>query len=136
MRLAVVRDFRAEGWPSMDLCADQLLDHLPAAIVAEDVAPDFRHVFGRLPFLRRAGFNADRLLNRHLLLPGVVRGAARRAGFVHVVDHSYAHVISASPSGTRGSTVTTSMPFDQFCNPRTSPGRGGFASLRGGLSMD
>jgi hypothetical protein len=32
LRLAVVRDFRAEGWPSMDLCADQLLAHLPTAI--------------------------------------------------------------------------------------------------------
>ena len=29
IRLAVVRDFRAELWPSMDLCADQLLANLP-----------------------------------------------------------------------------------------------------------
>ena len=94
-RLAVVRDYRAEGWPSMDLCADQLLAHLPPSVAAEEVAPPFRRAFGRLPLLGRTGFNADRLLNRHVLLPRAVRRAARRADFVHVVDHSYAHVVPA-----------------------------------------
>lgn len=102
MRLAVVRDFRAEGWPSMDLCADQLLAHLPAAVAAEDVAPPFRRALGRLPFGRRAGFNADRLLNRHVLLPRAVRRVARRFDFVHVADHSYAHVTAAAPPGRAG----------------------------------
>jgi glycosyltransferase involved in cell wall biosynthesis len=102
MRLAVVRDFRAERWPSMDLCADQLLSHLPAAVSAEDIAPVFRRVFGRFPFLHRTGFNADRLLNRHLLLPRVVRRAARHNDFVHVVDHSYAHLVGAVPPGRAG----------------------------------
>jgi glycosyltransferase involved in cell wall biosynthesis len=99
LRLAVVRDFRAEGWPSMDLCADELLAHLPASVVAEDVAPPFRRVFGQLPLLQRTGFNADRLLNRHVLLPRAVRRAARRADFVHVVDHTYAHVVAAGGRG-------------------------------------
>jgi glycosyltransferase involved in cell wall biosynthesis len=102
LRIAVVRDFRAEGWPSMDLCADQLLAHLPASVVAEDVVPEFRRVFARLPFLRRAGFNADRLLNRQVLLPRVVRRAVRRTDFVHVVDHSYAHLATAVPAGRAG----------------------------------
>jgi glycosyltransferase involved in cell wall biosynthesis len=101
-RLAVVRDFRAELWPSMDLCADQLLGHLPATVVAEDVAPAFRRVLGHLPFLSRAGFNADRLLNRHLLLPRIVRRTAGRADFVHVVDHSYAHLVRSLPPGRAG----------------------------------
>jgi len=101
-RLAVVRDYPAEGWPSMDLCADQLLAHLPAGVAAEDIAPHFRRAFGRLPFVGRAGFNADRLLNRHVLLPRVVRRVARHADFVHVVDHSYAHIVSSVPPGRAG----------------------------------
>lgn len=102
MRIAVVRDFLAEGWPSMDLCADQLLALLPPSVAAVDVSPAFRRVCGRLPFARRAAFNADRVLNRHVLLPRVVRRAARGADFVHVVDHSYAHVASAVPAGRAG----------------------------------
>src|SRR5689334_23031240 len=102
LRLAVVRDFRAEAWPSMDLCADQLLTHLPPDVRGIDVAPPFRRVFGRLPFARGIGFNADRVLNRHALLPRAVRHAARAADFVHVVDHSYAHVVNSTPPGRAG----------------------------------
>jgi glycosyltransferase involved in cell wall biosynthesis len=86
----------------MDLCADQLLAHIPATIAAQDVAPDFRRAFGLLPFLGRVGFNADRVINRHLLLPRAVRRAARRADFVHVVDHTYAHAVNAVPPGRAG----------------------------------
>ena len=99
LRLAVVRDFRAEGWPSMDLCANQLLAHLPENVSAEDVAPPFRRIASRFG---RAGFNADRLFNRHVLLPPVVRRAALRTDCVHIVDHSYAHLALAVPPGRAG----------------------------------
>lgn len=102
MRLAVVRDFQAEGWPSMDLCADQLLAHLPNCVAPTVIAPRFRRLFSQVPVLRRATFNADRLLNRHLFLPCLVGREAQHADFVHVVDHSYAHVASAVPPGRAG----------------------------------
>jgi hypothetical protein len=42
-RLAVVCDFKEEGWPSMDLCAQMLLDQLPnvagTAVQARRVCP-------------------------------------------------------------------------------------------------
>ena len=101
IRVAVVRDFRAECWPSMDLCADQLLGHLPPPIMAQDVAPPFLRLFSRMPILRQAGFNGDRLLNRHLLLPRTVQAAAHQSDFVHVVDHSYAHVLKTVPPDRR-----------------------------------
>lgn len=121
LRLAIVRDYRAERWPSMDLCADQLLAHLPDGIAAVDVAPPFRHLFGHLPFTRRASFNADRLLNRHLLLPRAVRRAARRADFVHVVDHSYAHVVSAVPPGWAGVYCHDLDAFRSLLEPDKEP---------------
>ncbi len=43
--LAVLPDFPAEGWPSMDFCADMLLSNLP---VAAQVCPSFRQFFARL----------------------------------------------------------------------------------------
>lgn len=86
----------------MDLCADQLLAHLPDGVRAVDVAPPFRSVVGRIPGIGGIGFNADRLLNRHLFLPQSVRRLTRDADFVHVADHSYAHLALALPPGRAG----------------------------------
>jgi glycosyltransferase involved in cell wall biosynthesis len=102
LRLAVVRDFRAEGWPSMDLCADQLLAHLPPSIITDDIAPRFHRLFSRFPLSRQSGFNADRVINRHFVLPRCVRRAANRADFVHIVDHSYAHIVIGVPPDRAG----------------------------------
>jgi len=86
----------------MDLCADQLLAHLPAGARGIDIAPPFRSLFGRVPGAGRRGFNADRLANRHLLLPEHVRSLTCDADFVHIADHSYAHLTLALPPGRAG----------------------------------
>ena len=124
-RLGVVCDFRAEGWPSMDLCADELLAHLPAAVpglAAADLAPPFRRRFQRLPLVgrRNAAFNADRLLNRHVYLPRFLR---RAAGFdlFHVVDHSYAHVVRALPPGRAGVYCHDLDAFRSLLDPAADP---------------
>src|SRR5262245_595574 len=104
LRLGVVRDYRAEGWPSMDLCADELLAHLPAFVAATDLTPSFRHRLQRLPFLGRTNvaFNADRLLNRHLDLHRYLRRRAGDFDMFHVVDQTYAQVVHALPAGKAG----------------------------------
>jgi glycosyltransferase involved in cell wall biosynthesis len=103
LRLAVVRDYRAEGWLSMDLCADQLLMHLPKELLqVTEVAPPFRRLLSRWPCTSRTGFNADRFVNRYLLLPRHVCRVASRVDFVHIVDHSYAHLVHAVPGGRAG----------------------------------
>jgi glycosyltransferase involved in cell wall biosynthesis len=119
--LAVVRDFRAEGWPSMDLCADELLAHLPKTVAAEDVAPPFRKRLGRLPRIKGLGFNADRILNRHVLLPKAVRFAARTNDFVHIVDHSYAHLVQAVPLGRAGVYCHDLDAFRSILEPGEEP---------------
>lgn len=121
LRLAVVRDYQAEGWPSMDLCADQLLAHLPAEVEAIDIAPPFRRLFGRLPIPHRFGFNADRLVNRHLLLPSAVRRTACHTDFVHVVDHSYAHVVNSLPAGSAGVYCHDLDTFRCLLEPQREP---------------
>jgi hypothetical protein len=72
--LAILTDFPEEGWPSMDLCGDMLLAHLPwdgpLAVEAARLCPLFRQLATRLPVAgrRHAALNADRLLNRFILL--------------------------------------------------------------------
>ena len=106
LRLGIIRDFRAENWPSMDLCADQLLTHLAAVpgVAAIDLELPFRRRATRLPRIGRtnAAFNLDRLLNRHHDLPQFLCRTSTRPDLFHVVDHSYAHVIHALPPGRVG----------------------------------
>ncbi len=119
--VAIVRDFRAEGWPSMDLCADQLLAHWPPGAGVEDVATPFRRRVGRVPFAGGTGFNADRLLNRHVFLPRIVRLAAGRSDFVHIVDHSYAHLTRAVPPGRAGVYCHDLDAFRSLLEPAAEP---------------
>lgn len=115
LRLGVVRDYRAERWPSMDLAADQLLAHLSPGVAATDLAPDFLRVFGRW------SFNADRVLNRHVFLPRHVRCAAGPFDFVHVVDHSYAHLVSAARPGRAGVYCHDLDAFRCLLDPAADP---------------
>ena len=106
--LAILTDFPEEGWRSMDLCGDMLLDHLPRegplAVEADRLCPPFRRLATRLPVVgrRRAAFNADRLLNRFILFPRYARQAARRFDLFHVADHTYAQLVHALPAGRTG----------------------------------
>ena len=95
--------------------------HLPAPLTPKTSLRSFRRVFGRLPFLRRVGFNADRLLNRHVLLARTVRRAAHRADFVHIVDHSYAHLVKAVPPGRAGVYCHDLDAFRSLLEPENEP---------------
>jgi len=92
----------------MDLCAEQLLRHLPAtgpiALCATRVCPPFRRAVGRLPFLGRknAALNADRVLNRFVFFPSHLGRVASAFDAFHVVDHSYAQLVHALPRSRTG----------------------------------
>ena len=106
--IAILSDFKEEGWPSMDLCGEMLLENMPAsgpfALKAERECPRFRHVATGLPRLgrHRSAFNADRLINRFAVFPRHARKIARKYDFFHVVDHTYAQLVTALPSGRAG----------------------------------
>ncbi len=107
-RLALLRDYREEDWPSMHLCADMLTEQLRDAererLALVDVCPPLRRRVQRLPRLgrRRSAFNADRLINRLWDYPRHVRRLAGHADFFHVVDHSYAQLVHAVPAERAG----------------------------------
>jgi len=114
IRLALVCDPLEEGWPSMDLVGDMILNHLQAGHAGEvavtRVRPPFRR---RLVRLGRAGHNLDRLGNRFLDYPRALRSLARGGEFdaYHIVDHSYAQVVHELPPGR---AVVTCHDLDTF----------------------
>jgi len=111
----------------MDLCAEQLLRHLPAtgsdAICATRVCPPFRRAVGSLPFLGRknAAFNADRVLNRFVLYPRHIRRIAPNFDLFHVVDHSYAHLVHTLPADRTGAYCYDLDAFRCLVAPAADP---------------
>jgi glycosyltransferase involved in cell wall biosynthesis len=105
-RLAVICDLVEENWPSMDLAAEMLLEHLRAdqhaVVEALRVCPPMRRRFTRAPLFGKQGsaHNADRLLNRFWDYPRHLRRSSRGCDLFHVCDHSYAQLVHALP-GTR-----------------------------------
>jgi glycosyltransferase involved in cell wall biosynthesis len=126
--LAILTDFPEEGWRSMDLCGDMLLDHLtregPFGVEATRLCPQFRRLSTRLPVFGRqhGAFNVDLLLNRFVLFPHYARRAVRRFEWFHVVDHSYGQLVHALPAGRTGvychDLDAFRCLFDQGADPR------------------
>jgi glycosyltransferase involved in cell wall biosynthesis len=114
IRVALLADFLEEGWPSMDLVADMLLDRLEhehaGSVTATLVRPRLKKRLSRLsPTGRVPGL--DRVAGRMWDYPRAAR--ALRAGFdiFHIVDHSYAQLVHELPAS---STVVTCHDVDTF----------------------
>ncbi|HEX8501816.1 MAG TPA: glycosyltransferase family 1 protein [Pyrinomonadaceae bacterium] len=114
-RVAVVCDLREEGWHSMNLVADMLLEGLCAehagAVAATRVCPPMRRRLSRAGAAAGPLFNADRLLNRFWDYPRHAGRLARRFDLFHVVDHSYAQLVHRLPPRR---TVVTCHDLDTF----------------------
>ncbi|MBZ4415249.1 glycosyltransferase [Myxococcus sp. RHST-1-4] len=119
-------DPRDEGWPSMDLVGEALLEGLsalPSEVSAEAVRPPIPSVARRLPRLgtRNAAFNADRLLTRFGLYPGRALLARSRYDAFHVVDHTYAQLVHALPAGRTGVYCHDLDAFRSVLEPQREP---------------
>ena len=115
LKVAIVCDFAEEGWLSMDLMADMLLENLPrvseGAVIATRLQPALPTRWQSLPIVGRTARArlADRLTGRHWDYP---RWLAPRVGefdVFHVVDHSYAHLTHVIP---RGKAIVTCHDLD------------------------
>ena len=111
MRVAIVCDLLEENWPSMELIADMLFEHLDSS--AARLRPPMRPHVTRLPFLGRQvmSYNADRLVNRFVDYPRWLRRQASDFDLFHVVDHSYAQLVHYLPPQR---TVVTCHDLDTF----------------------
>ncbi len=117
VRVGVVCDMREEGWRSMDLIADMLLEMLPAVapneVIATRLQPSMVRRWTRLPIVglgSRAQLG-DRLTGRLWDYPRWLRPQRGAFEVFHIVDHSYAHVIRALPAE---STIITCNDTDAF----------------------
>ena len=116
-RVGIVCDLLEEGWPSMDLVADELLRALPA-VASPGIAPvrirptmaGWPAALARTTGLRVA-VNANRYLDRHQRYPRWLRRHAGGLDAYHIVDHTYAHLVHELPAAR---TVVTCHDVDAF----------------------
>ena len=117
LRVAVIADLVEEGWPSMDLVADMLVDCLQrehaGAIDVRLVRPSLAARATRLPAVGRtsAAFTIDRFASRLWDYPRHMRALTASADVFHIVDHSYAHLVHELPSGC---VLVTCHDLDTF----------------------
>jgi len=108
LRVAFLPDFPEEQWPSMDMCAEMLLKQWHGdpsmRIDAQTRCPRFRRRFTRVPVLgsHSASRNADRLYNRFITYPRLLRSLHSSYDFFHLCDQSYAHLLHSLPEGRVG----------------------------------
>lgn len=113
VRVAVIADYLEEGWPSMDLVADMLMDQLEggtAGVAATLVRPRLTRRLSRVSRGRRA-FAFDRMAARLWDYPRAVRGLAGRFDVYHIVDHSYSQLVHELPARR---TLVTCHDLDTF----------------------
>ncbi|HEV3484563.1 MAG TPA: glycosyltransferase family 1 protein [Vicinamibacterales bacterium] len=116
-RVAIVADYAEEGWPSMDLVADMLLDRLrrehAATIEATLIRPAMPRRLTRIPGIGRArrALGLDRAAARLWDYPRLIAGCADAFDVFHVVDHSYAQLVHRLPPGR---TLVTCHDLDTF----------------------
>jgi len=114
LRIAIVADYAEEGWPSMDLVADMLLDHLrrehAATLDAALIRPKMPRRLTQVPLVRGKLAVLDRATARQWDYP---RQLKRFGAFdvYHVVDHTYAHLVHGLRAGR---TIVTCHDVDAF----------------------
>ncbi|CAM3294133.1 glycosyltransferase [Corallococcus soli] len=125
-RLALLMDPREEGWPSMDLVGEALLEQwsaLPREVTVTGLRPPMPHAVRRLPRVgaRNAAFNADRLLTRFGLYPARLLRERRAHDAFHVVDHTYAQLVHALPAERTGVFCHDLDAFRSVLEPGREP---------------
>ena len=143
IRVGVICDLREEGWHSMDLVADMLMDALPAvaggAVCATRLCPPMVSRWSRLPIVGQTDRArlGDRLTGRLWDYPRWLAPRAADFDVFHIVDHSYAHLVRVLPADR---TIVTCHDLDavQAALPqnrkRLDPGRVLAAFILDGLA--
>lgn len=132
-RLALLRDFREEAWPSMDLCADMLAQELTQAGRVELVEhdPRYRARAQALPLVGKGklAFNADRVFNRYYDYPRQLVRLRESCQLFHVVDHSYSQLVLSLPGAKTGVFVHDLDTFRCLLEPELDPRPGWYQKL-------
>jgi glycosyltransferase involved in cell wall biosynthesis len=123
LRVAILADYREEGWTSMDLVAEMTVRALQdgGRVSAELFRPALPASLGR--WAGKRGHNLDRLLGRFWRYPRTLARAASRFDVFHITDHSYSQLVHVLPPGK---CLVTCHDMDTFrcllpTNPETRP---------------
>ena len=135
IKLAVIHDMPEEGWLSMDQMGELLVKRIPMQSIHIQTSIVRHHmvrVASRVPFGpgRREAFFADRIFNRMVLYPRLIRREVNgRYNLYHLVDHSYSQLVHELPSA---STIVTCHDVDTFrciATPGSEPRRRPFRAM-------
>ncbi len=125
MKLGIVCDYLEEGWISMDICAQMLVDR-SAQLTDSDIQP----VQIRPPFQWRLKpweqylpkyFNGNRFINRFIDYPQYLKPRATDYDLFHVTDHSYAHLVRSLPAANTGIYCNDLDAFQSILEPAKYP---------------
>jgi|ERR1051326_2762045 glycosyltransferase involved in cell wall biosynthesis len=125
LRVAIICDFLEEGWPSMDLVAEMLLEQLQrdhsAVIAATRIRPSLRRRFTSGSDQSGKRFNADRFVNRFWDYPRFLRRLWSEFDLFHVIDHSYGQLLHELPCGRTVITCHDTDTFRCLLDPQGEP---------------
>ena len=132
LRVALLADYLEEGWPSMDLVADMLLDRL-----SREHASTVDVTLVRPPLPRRLSrvsnqglaFGVDRFAGRLWDYPRFAASLRERFDLFHVLDHSYAQLVHQLPADR---TLVTCHDLDTFrsvLEPEREPRSAAFRAM-------
>ena len=114
LRVALLADYLEEGWPSMDLVAEMLLDRLSrehaATIEVTLIRPPLQRRLSRVSGQKLA-FGVDRIAGRLWDYPRFAARLRERFDLFHIVDHSYAQLVHQLPADR---TLVTCHDLDTF----------------------
>jgi glycosyltransferase involved in cell wall biosynthesis len=125
MKLGIVCDYLEEGWISMDICAQMLVDR-STQLIDSDIQP----VQIRPPFQWRLKpweqhlpkyFNSNRFINRFIDYPRYLKPRAADCDLFHITDHSYAHLVRSLPAAKTGVYCNDLDAFESILEPRKYP---------------
>lgn len=132
LRVALFADFLEEGWPSMDLVADMLLDRLTrehaSEIDATLIRPTLPRRLSRLARDTRV-VGLDRVAGRMWDYPRLARTLADRYDIFHVVDHSYAQLVHELPGNRTVVTCHDTDTFRSVIEPEREPRSAAFRAM-------
>jgi glycosyltransferase involved in cell wall biosynthesis len=125
-QVAIVADFLEEGWPSMNLVAEQLVsaqnklfssDSDASGVVTSGycscclIRPPMRRRFSRPEQNVGRGYTLDRLVGRFYGYARYLRKLRSQFDLFHLADHSYGQLVHGLPPGR---TIVTCHDLDTF----------------------
>jgi glycosyltransferase involved in cell wall biosynthesis len=135
LRVAILADLLEEQWPSMDLVADMLVEHLlrehGSTLAVTLIRPEMRRIMSRLPLAGSswAARTADRFAARLWHYPRDARRAASSFDVFHVVDHSYGHLVHELPAARVLVTCHDLDTFRSILDPELEPRSAPFRAI-------